>query len=378
MFHLFGGVLVPFFTNWGGINFTQIMLIQSWYLVWSFILEIPTGAVADYLGRKQSLFLGGLVGVIAVLVYSSTPSLTIFLLAEFLFAVSIALISGADQAFLYDSLKASKQEHKIKQTLGRFESFGLIALMVSAPIGSFIGGSIGPRFAMMFTAIPWFIAFLVGLTLVEPPKGESRETTRYLDIVKDSFKIIKGRRKIQWIGLDLAVVYSLSFLMIWLYQPLMQNLGVNIKWFGLIAAAYSGAQILVMNIFPKIEKRLNLGKLLALTTILPGIFFIIAGTSKSLPLVIVSIILVLGLGLTRKPLITEELNMLIPSAQRATILSALTIIRRIFSAVLSPLVGNLVDWSLNSTFVIIGLTLILFSGFRHIVLANHSTFKDSP
>jgi len=370
-FHLFGGVLVPFFTDWGGINLTQILIIQSWYLVWAFILEIPTGAVADYIGRKQSLYLGGLVGAISALVYSSAPSLPIFLLAEFLFAAAIALISGADQAFLYDSLKKSNKVHRIKKTLGKFESFGLAALMISAPIGSFIGGSIGPRFSMMFTAIPLFLAFLAGLTLTEPPKQKSHESTRYLDIVKQGLRVIKNRRKIQWIAIDLATVHSLTFIMIWLYQPLLKNFGVAIAWFGVIHAANSGIQILIMNNYHKFEKKVSVDKLLALSAIIPGVLFIISGITTSLSLVIFSTIFIIGLGLTRKPLVAEELNSMIPSAQRATILSTLAILGRVFSAALNPIIGRLADWSLNNALIILGVVLIIFSGFRQVVLAKN-------
>ena len=44
----FSAVLVPFFTDWGGINLTQVQILQSWFMFWMFILEIPTGAVADF------------------------------------------------------------------------------------------------------------------------------------------------------------------------------------------------------------------------------------------------------------------------------------------------------------------------------------------
>ncbi|MBU2036458.1 MFS transporter, partial [Patescibacteria group bacterium] len=59
--HLFSAVLVPFFTDWGGISQGKIQILQSWFMFWIFILEIPTGAVADYIGRKQSLFIGSVI-----------------------------------------------------------------------------------------------------------------------------------------------------------------------------------------------------------------------------------------------------------------------------------------------------------------------------
>ena len=88
-FNLVSGVLVPFFTDWGNITFTQVMILQSWFMFWIFILEIPTGAFADYIGRKQSLALATLFNIVAVFIYGSIPNFYIFLLGEFLWAISL-------------------------------------------------------------------------------------------------------------------------------------------------------------------------------------------------------------------------------------------------------------------------------------------------
>lgn len=74
-------------------------------------MEIPTGVIADRFGRKTSIILGSIVLSIAALIYGSIPNFYNFLLGEFLFAIGVALISGADKAILYDSLKENNQEH---------------------------------------------------------------------------------------------------------------------------------------------------------------------------------------------------------------------------------------------------------------------------
>ena len=48
--HFISAVLIPFFADWGGISFTQIMILQSWFVFVTFVAEVPTGVVADYLG----------------------------------------------------------------------------------------------------------------------------------------------------------------------------------------------------------------------------------------------------------------------------------------------------------------------------------------
>ena len=73
--HFFGAVLIPFYTQWGGLSLSQAMMLNSWFMLWNVLLEIPTGTVADYLGRKVSLALGSLFGAAAALVYVSTPDM---------------------------------------------------------------------------------------------------------------------------------------------------------------------------------------------------------------------------------------------------------------------------------------------------------------
>ena len=152
--HFFSAVLVPFFTDWGGISQVQIKILQSWFMFWIFVLEIPTGAVADYLGRKYSLALGALAVSFAALVYGSIPKFEIFLLAEFLFAMSAALMSGADKALLYDALKESDKEEESKNIFGKSHSIQLVSMLAAAPIGSLIASKFDLNYPMLFFAIP--------------------------------------------------------------------------------------------------------------------------------------------------------------------------------------------------------------------------------
>lgn len=368
--HFFGGVLIPFFTQWGGLTLSQVFFLETWFLVWSVILEVPTGVIADWLGRKVSLFLGALTVTIGALVYSSIPTLPVFLLGEFLFALALAFQSGADHAFIFDSLKADRREADANRIVGRSESVGLLAMTLAAPIGSIIGSNFGPRFAMMAFSLPALLGFLTLLTLKEPPRGETAsESRRFLDIFKKGVAIISGRRKIQWITLDLAVVHSLSFLMIWLYQPLLMKLAVPIIWFGFIHTGLSLSQIAALHAYPKLEKIFSSRKLLSVTAVLPAIFFLVISVTKSLPLAIASMVIVTGFGLTRQPLVTIELNEMIPGAQRATVLSFVNLSRRLLRAVVMPVAGILADRSLSLAFFGIGVVLLVFFLFRTVVLS---------
>ena len=94
--HFIAGIMIPFFMDWGGITFMQAMILQASFMIFVLLLEVPTGAIADYFSRKTSLVLGGLVMTLAAFVYSSFPNFWVFMFGEFCWALGISLITGAD------------------------------------------------------------------------------------------------------------------------------------------------------------------------------------------------------------------------------------------------------------------------------------------
>jgi MFS family permease len=142
--HFFGPVIVPFFTDWGGLTLSEVFNLNAWFMLCICLLEVPTGTVADYLGRKASLAIGCFLGGIACAIYASAPHLAVFVLGEFVFAASFALQSGADDALAYESLKRAGRETSAPRILPRMEAFKLAGINAAALTGGFIaawGGS---------------------------------------------------------------------------------------------------------------------------------------------------------------------------------------------------------------------------------------------
>ena len=50
--NFFGSIAIPFFIDWIQIDYTRIFLLQAWFIFWTFVLEIPTGIVADKWGSS--------------------------------------------------------------------------------------------------------------------------------------------------------------------------------------------------------------------------------------------------------------------------------------------------------------------------------------
>ncbi|HHN81798.1 MAG TPA: MFS transporter [Methanomicrobia archaeon] len=358
--HFIGGVLVPFFLDWGGIRYSQIMLLQSFFVISIFVLEVPTGAVADYFGRKASLLLGALSLSAATVVYAAYPSLYIFAIGEFLWALGGALLSGAAEAFVYDTLGEMGEEHLSKRIFGRFGTVELIALMVSSPVGSVIASTAGLRYAMLAMSIPFFIAFLICLTLEEPPVRREGEDRNYFTLVQGGIEYFRHHRILQVLAFDSISIGVLAFFVIWTYQPLLQSLGISIIYFGFINAAMTGAQIPIMNNFERLERLAgSKRRYLAVSSIVPAIGFILLGFVVWVPSVICLLLIICGFGLTRYVLFQSYFNKHIASHNRATVISTISMLSSIVQAIVYPIVGYLVEWSLPRTLIIIGVAMII-------------------
>ncbi|EKD95279.1 MAG: major facilitator superfamily MFS_1, partial [uncultured bacterium] len=329
-FAFFAAVLVPFYTEWGGITLFQAQLLQSWFTFCVFALEVPTGAVADYFGRKYSLFLGAVAVGIGAIVYGLVPNFLIFILGEFIFALGIALMSGADNALIYDTLKNEKKEQESKKIFGQAYSFSMMGMLISAPLGGFIAFRYGLNYAMILTSVPYFFAAVLSLFLVEPKrKRELVEGVRYFQIIRSGILYFAKHSQLRLMALDAIIIASTGYFVIWLYQPVLLKLNIPITMFGLIHAAFVFSEIVVAANFVRLEKIAKSPEnFLRLSVVLTALGFFIVGIFPSLWSVFLLIILAGGFGLTRFEYYSALMNKYINSTERATVLSAISMVRR--------------------------------------------------
>ena len=364
--HFFSAVLIPFYTEWADLKLSQVLFINSWFMFWNFVLEVPTGTVADFLGRKISLALGSIIAVIAAAVYISKPDFYSFLAAEFIFAVAYTLQSGADEALAYDSLKVCNQEEQSKRILSGMESYKLTGIIIGTTIGGFIA-KFGYDAPMRYYMIPAFISFLIALSLKEPPfKENTTGRISYFTILKEGGSYFLKNKVLLLLTVELTLTNAFAWGIIWLFQPLLANAGLPVAYYGIVHAGACIGQIVLLSNVDDLESLIgSKRRLLLYATILTGCSFMLLAFTHYLPLVITGIIL----GFTfcvRIPIFSSYMNKYIPSENRATILSLISMCRTISIVVVNPIIGLLADWSVQQTMLILGVSLLLFAVFTRI------------
>lgn len=333
-------VLVLFYQS-HGMSMQDVFTLQAVYSFTLMFLEIPTGFFADKYGRRNSMILGSFFGVAGYLIYASLSGFWIFVLAELALGVGQSLISGADSAMLYDSLKAENKAGKYVLWEGRVTSLGNFAEAIAGFAGGFLAiTSLYTPFyfqvAIASLAIP--AAFL----LSEPP---IRTTKLKLDIgsipaiIKET---LISNPRLRWNTMFTAIVGVSTLSMAWFAQPyliskLHSTEKIGIAWAVLNAIVGFGA----LNAW-KIEKKAGIRTtaILFTLTILAGYF--IVSTDLAIPGLAFLALFYFARGVAT-PLLRSYINKVTVSETRATVLSVRNFIIRGLFVLLGPLFGYLID-----------------------------------
>ncbi len=122
-----------------------------------------------------------------------------------------------------------------------------------------------------------------------------------------------------------------------------------------------------MSLIPRLEKRYSNKKtFLQIYTVIPGIGFILMSMITFLPVSIALILIVLGMGLSRRILFTQGINKQIETENRATVLSTISMITSLIRTILYPIIGYLTMVNLGLTFILLGAMIIIFAIFSKI------------
>ncbi|NVM44412.1 MAG: MFS transporter [Candidatus Lokiarchaeota archaeon] len=365
--HTVRGVYFPYMTEWGGLTFFEMMLLQSYFMFMIFILEIPSGAIADYLSRKTALILSSLFVVAAAFTYSIYPNIFLFFLAETFWAFSIALHSGTDEAFIYSTLKTTGEEDKLTKVLGRTYLLHIIANIISAPLGSIIAGIVSLQFTMTCLGLIYIGAFITSFTFKEPKLVREEKTKRYLTILKDGFNELRKNKIIRILCFDRLFVQIFIHLLFWTYQPYLTSVNLPIWAFGFILAAMNIFNAIFNILIPKFLEKVNSKKKMLITVnVINGIAYIILGFSVFPPIGVLMLFLIVSFGYTRGLIYINGINKQIESENRATVLSTINMFGSVSMAILYPLVGLIVQWNLFIMFIIIGIMILILTAFSRV------------
>lgn len=119
-----------------GLSLAQIGLGMGFYSLLIVLLEVPTGGLADAVGRKRVALLAYALAAASSVLLLLAFSFPLFLAAMSLYGVSRALSSGALDAWFVDALRAADPEVDLQPALAYIETVSLLALGLGTLLGS--------------------------------------------------------------------------------------------------------------------------------------------------------------------------------------------------------------------------------------------------
>jgi MFS family permease len=327
-----------------GVALTQIGVLEGFAWLLTAFLEVPTGAIADRWGRKASIALGGMLYALAMFLILAEALSPAFLLGYALWNSSMAFVSGADTALLYDTLKADGREDQAARQSGRYAAIQQGSQGVAAVIGAAIA-TVDITLCFTLCGVAALIATGLVVTMKEPPHVDEDGAARlgYWKNLQTAVGIAARRPVVRALLLLYATILTLPLVVYYvLLQPYAVGVGLPIATLGIVVAGVQLTSVVASWLAYRATRYVALT---TITAIGVGLLILTQGLLGAVPS-IPSIGLVLLVALVPAllgPLLLARLNELIPSAQRATILSLSALMFELGLAVAMPLLLTSAD-----------------------------------
>ena len=244
-----------FLIRLGGLSLFQVMLVNAIYTVGQMVFEVPTGVVADTIGRKASILLSLATLIVSTLLYVVTPrfgwGFAGFAVASVIIGLGYTFQTGAIDAWLVDALDSCEYEPPKERVFARGQIAGGIGMLG----GSLLGGLLGQiDLVLPYVVRAGLIAvcFVVVVVMVRDEGFEPRplkvstfgsETKRVFDAGARYGWSSTVVRPLLWVSAIGGVFFMYGF---YSWQPYVLGLlgDQNAVWLlGVVQAGFSAAGI---------------------------------------------------------------------------------------------------------------------------------------
>ncbi len=370
-----------------GISFLEIGILYAVREIAINIFEIPSGIIADALGRRKTLASSFLIYIIAFITFYIYSSFLLFVFAMLFYALGDAIRSGINKAMIVDYLKRTNQISNKVEYYGHTRSWSQFGSAISSLAGGvllFFNKNLDAIF--LFSIIPYLVDFV---NVLSYPKYLDEQKSKHL-ATKESIKFITTsfaqafKQKALIHSLINSAIYSGYYKAIKDFiQPFLKFLIISIPMFLYLSndektALFLGLIYFVIFLFnsfvsrraSKIENLFHSQTAFLNFTLLLGI---VVGLASGVlmeyfnsALAVILFIIVLSIENSRKPSgvanITDNSN----DEIHAGILSVQSQLASLFAATIMVSIGFLADtFSLGIGIIMCSLViLLLYPGLR--------------
>jgi MFS family permease len=327
------------FTNYAGIGLLETIMVLTFTLT-----EIPTGAVADLLGKRKTMITAFLLLFLGEFTMGMASSYTMLGSGIFLACIGGTFFSGTMEALVYDSLKEKKQEKIYDKIISNINTIQLISMALASVVGGFLytlNPSLPFFMVSAFCAIGFFIAFWLKEPLIDSQKFSLNNfVIQTKQGVKQLFKNKKVKKiTILLLSVDFFIIISWEML----NDLLAVEFGFQAKVLGIFWAVVSLIAATVSQLTPIIRQKFGEIKSLVTVGIIIGLSFLV---SPFVGLIVggLSILLRYNLQTIFQNLTSVVINKNTESKFRATTISTYNMIKNLPYVLTAYFLGCIMDF----------------------------------
>jgi MFS family permease len=347
-----------------GLSNAEAFGANALFTVGEVLFEVPTGVVADTWGRRRSYLLGAGTLLVSTLLYlfmwRTRAPFWGWAIASVLLGLGFTFFSGATEAWLVDALAFSGFTGKLEAVMAKGQIASGIAMLAGTVGGGIVAQLTNLGVPYILRSLMLGILFLAAFFLMkdlgftpDPGKGAWTEVRR---VVRESLDHGWRNPPVRWLMLAAPFSMGVSIYAFYALQPYLLQLYGDQRAFGVVglaAALIAGTQIVAGVIAPFVQRLLaRRTNALLLAMIVNTACLVLIGVTRNFW---VALALVGVLALTwfvGQPLRQAYINGVIPSAQRATVLSFDNLMGSAGGAVFQPALGKAADlWGYARTYL---------------------------
>ncbi|MCH1884043.1 MFS transporter [Agrococcus sp. ARC_14] len=338
-----------------GLTNLEAFSANAFYTVGVLLFEIPTGVVADTMGRRWSYLLGSATLAVTTglywLMWLWEAPFWGWALASMLLGLGFTFFTGAIDAWLVDALQATGYKGSLERVFGRSVIVSGAAMLVGSVLGGVVAQltDLGVPFLLRAGVLVAMVV-IAGLLMRDlgftPDRSEGPiKATR--TVLRASITHGLGNPPVRWLMLSSPFTAGVGFYAFYALQPYLLELWGDPEAYsiaGLAAALLSGSAMLGGLLAPVVRRWFHKRTSTILLAAVSGVAVLLGlGLIRNFW---VAIVLVAVWGVMTSiddPVRRAYLNDMIPSKQRATVLSFDSLMGSGGSAIAQPLLGRSAD-----------------------------------
>ena len=365
------------------LSFLQIGTLYAIREITRNIFEIPTGIIADSIGRRRTMIAAFIIYIISFITFYFSIEYFFFIIAMILYSFGDAFRTGTHKAMIFEYLKIKGWDDQKVYYYGNTRSFSQLGSAISSLIAGFIIFFTGSyKFIFLYSTIPYILDLILIMTYPKVLDGNVQKIEgkkikqNFKKVNKDfifSFKDIKVLKAIANLSVYTGFYRAVKDYL----QPVLMTFALALPILAFFedkqrASIIIGIVYFIIYILTSFAARKsgktaarfkNLNIPLNLTLVIGLVLGILSGIFYNLHLTLISIILYIGLYLVenlRKPMGVAYITDMLKRDILTTALSAESQTHTLIAAIIAPLLGFFADkYGVGNAMIIISGILIL-------------------